>query len=195
MIAMCDLAMNAFAEGYAEESVRQFKADLKMDNAAAFISEKAKEYSRSVNSFCFNPKEFVERMKKADRRFFISVSRYFIPLMASKRYTDARNECAKRSCVRYMSIHPELEIPGKIYVHFAKDITVEYVKNDVRNIRGYLTTGSYKGDEKAVLTALILLNEHPTLQQTFTQACLYAQMVANGEEESVINRDYSLPLI
>lgn len=202
-ITMTKEAMNAFAEGYAEESVRQFKAKEKtkeavnksLGNDTKWVCSTASRFSHDVNNFGFNAKNYVDAMTGEEFADFVSVASVFVSLMAKKPYTDGRNEAAKARCLEYIqSGHLELDSPAEKKVAPGTGMYEKYVRNsewDVRELLG----GKFGGCTKEEAVALLMYHDHPTLQQTFAKACLYALMKHHGETDLIESREWSLPFI
>lgn len=166
-----------------------------IDKTAVRIREKVKMFSHDVNVFGFRPMEYVDSMNERDFIAFTGVSEVFVSLMAKKEYTDDRNRTAKERCASYISdVDPSLAPLAEKKITPGTRLCEKYIENREWDIKALLH-GRYASCSEAEVIALLMSLDHPTLQQTFTQACLYALMKKKGRYDLIQERYYSLPLI
>ena len=166
-----------------------------VDQTVGRIREKAKMFSKDVNVFGFRPMEYVDDMNESGFNAFTDVAGVFVSLMAKKQYTDGRNRMAKDRCVSYIAdVDPSLASLAEKEVSPGTHLYGKYIGNSEWDVKSLLC-GRFASCSEAEVIALLMSLDHPTLQQTFTQACLYALLKKKGRFDLIRDRYYSLPLI
>lgn len=164
-----------------------------------WVRRTAKKYSSDVNCFGFKPVIYVDLGMDGDEyKTFVEISRVFVSLMARKPYTDGRNEEAKKRCCKYIEIrHPAFASFAEKEVRPGKPLYDMYLSNSEYDIAFFLNGLPEKCEpcSKEEAVAMLMYHDHPTLQQTFTQACLYALMKREGETDLIVDGFYVLPFI
>lgn len=159
-----------------------------MDNKemAKKAIETYKRYAKAVNTLSFNTKAFVD---DEDTDEFTKISEIFVYLMANASYTDGRNQMAKERCQEYLPKYRKMFVTDP---EGFEAIDLPYSEGSLPIFMERRNLGEYP---KEAAVAIMMSREHKTLQQTFTQACLYRLMKDFGDLEALGGRRYSLPLI
>lgn len=158
-------------------------------------------FSNCVNRFGFDPKSLVDSIKQDEIAWneFTKIAMAFVYIMAQKHvkaygfYTDGRNKFAAEECWKLTFVHDEIE---SVAQKMASDLHLR-VQDMVYDVAGILNAdmANQHRESLALVPAAQLAFGHPTIQQSFAQACVLALFYRYGQDECIKNKDYLFPLI
>ena len=154
-----------------------------------------------ANRFGFNPKQLVDsiRQDKIAWEEFVKIAMAFVFIMAQKHvgnyrlFTDGRNEKSAEVCWQIASEHKEIE-ESTLQMASALRIRLEDLVYDITQTVNVDLANEHR-DALPLVTAAQLAFGHPTIQQTFAQACVLALFHKYNEQEKIKDKEYLFPFI